>query len=72
MAELMLHGIAGARAAQALLNVADDPSAARAQARRGREYVCREWSRTRAFDELHRTLADVTGGPHADASRRAA
>ena len=57
---------------QALLNVADNPDAARAQARRGREYVCREWSRARAFHELHRTLADAAWGRHMGASRRAA
>jgi glycosyltransferase involved in cell wall biosynthesis len=57
---------------QALLNIASNPDAAHAQARRGRAYVCREWSRTRAFHELHRTLADVASGPHANAPQKAA
>ena len=57
---------------QALLNAAGNPESARAQARRGREYVCREWSRTRAFHELHRSLADVARGVHENASQRAA
>ena len=57
---------------QALLTVAVNPGAARAQARRGREYVCREWSRARAFHELHRSLADVAWGARADAPQRAA
>jgi glycosyltransferase involved in cell wall biosynthesis len=44
---------------QALLNIAANPGPARDQARRGREYVSREWSRTRAFQELYSVLADV-------------
>src|SRR4029450_3384991 len=52
---------------QALLTVALNPGAARARARRGREYVCREWSRARAFREPHRSLADVAWGARADA-----
>jgi glycosyltransferase involved in cell wall biosynthesis len=47
---------------RALLDVAANPDIARAQARRGRDYVCREWSRTRAFRELQRTLVDVAWG----------
>ena len=57
---------------EALLNVASNPSAARAQAHRGREYVCHEWSRAKAFHELHRTLAGVVWGPHAIAPQKAA
>jgi D-inositol-3-phosphate glycosyltransferase len=45
--------------AAAFLAIAADPDAARAQARRGREYVCRQWSRTKAFNDLARILADV-------------
>ena len=57
---------------QALLDVAANPAAARARARRGREYVCCAWSRTKAFDELSRTLADVAWGRQASAPHRAA
>jgi glycosyltransferase involved in cell wall biosynthesis len=58
--------------ADALTRIAADPHAARAQARRGREYVCREWSRDRAFRELHRTLSDVAWGSQPDVGARAA
>jgi glycosyltransferase involved in cell wall biosynthesis len=58
--------------ADALMRIAADPHAARAQARRGREYVCREWSRDRAFRELHRTLSDVAWGSRANAPARVA
>ena len=44
----------------ALLKIAGNPEAARVQARRGREFVCREWSREKAFRELERSLADAT------------
>jgi len=47
--------------AQAILDVASDPSSAREQARNGREYVCANWSRERAFRELHRSLALAAG-----------
>ena len=33
---------------------------ARAQALRGREYVCREWTRQKAFSDLARILDEVT------------
>jgi hypothetical protein len=42
--------------ARALLVVAAVPHAARRQARRGRAYVCREWSRDQAFQALRRSL----------------
>src|SRR5512138_315796 len=42
--------------ARALLAIAADPVGARRQAGRGREYVCREWSRDEAFKALHRSL----------------
>jgi len=45
--------------AQAILSIAHNPAAARTQARRGREYVGREWSRDRAFRELDRVLNEV-------------
>jgi len=54
--------------ARAFLDIAANPSVARAQARRGREYVCAHWSRDRAFRELRRTLtavANVADAPHA-------
>jgi D-inositol-3-phosphate glycosyltransferase len=45
--------------AHAFLQLATDPDAARAQARAGREYVRREWSREKAFGDLRRVLQDV-------------
>lgn len=47
--------------AQAILDVAADPASAREQARKGREYVRANWSRERAFFELHRSLALAAG-----------
>ena len=47
--------------ASAILQVASNPGAARAQARRGREYVVRCWNRARAFAELQRVLAEAAG-----------
>ena len=45
--------------AAALLAVAADPASARAKAARGREYVCREWNREKAFADLARVLESV-------------
>ena len=47
--------------AAALLQIAANPGAARARARRGREYVCRCWSRDRAFRELQQVLEAAAG-----------
>ncbi|HEV8396903.1 MAG TPA: glycosyltransferase [Vicinamibacterales bacterium] len=47
--------------AAAILQVASNPGAARAQARRGREYVVRHWNRARAFAELRQVLAEAAG-----------
>ena len=47
--------------AQAILDIASNPFAARADAGRGREYVRAHWSRTRAFSELQRSLAAAAG-----------
>ena len=58
--------------ADALVTLAARADAAREQARRGREYVCREWSRDRAFSELHRSLVDASIGVEAQARERAA
>jgi glycosyltransferase involved in cell wall biosynthesis len=58
--------------ARALLNIAASPEAARTQARRGRDYVCREWSRTKAFHELHRSLVNAAVGAATKAPQRAA
>jgi glycosyltransferase involved in cell wall biosynthesis len=44
---------------RALLVAAALPEVARRQARRGRAYVCREWSREKAFAELRRSLMEV-------------
>ena len=45
--------------ARAFLSIAADPDRARAQARAGREYVCREWSREKAFSDLRHVLEEV-------------
>jgi D-inositol-3-phosphate glycosyltransferase len=45
--------------ARELLWVASNRNEARAQALRGREYVCREWSRTQAFAHLRHLLEQV-------------
>jgi glycosyltransferase involved in cell wall biosynthesis len=58
--------------AQALLAIAANPLDARAQARRGRAYVCREWSRNRAFHELQLTLIAVAHGIGMGAPRQEA
>ena len=47
--------------AEELLWVARNREEARAQALRGREYVCRQWSRGEAFDDLRRVLETVAG-----------
>ena len=47
--------------ASAILQAASNPIEARAQARRGREYVARQWSRPRAFAELQQVLAEAAG-----------
>ncbi len=45
--------------AEALLRIATQPEAARLDARRGREYVVRHWTRRAAFDELRDVLDEV-------------
>ena len=45
--------------ADALLAIAASPDAARAQALLGREYVCREWNRRKAFGDLAVVLRAV-------------
>jgi glycosyltransferase involved in cell wall biosynthesis len=47
--------------ARAILEVAADPSAARAGARRGGDYVRMHWSRARALNELRRSLTSAAG-----------
>jgi glycosyltransferase involved in cell wall biosynthesis len=47
--------------AEAILDIASNPSAARVDARRGREYVRQYWNRSRAFAELHRSLTAAAG-----------
>ena len=49
--------------AEALLAIAADPAAARTQALAGRDYVCREWDRERAFADLAVLLASVAKRP---------
>ena len=46
--------------AGAFLAIAANPRAARRQALRGREYVCREWAREKAFSSLASVLRAVT------------
>jgi D-inositol-3-phosphate glycosyltransferase len=58
--------------ARALLVVAALPEAARRQARRGRQYVCREWTRDKAFRELQRSLTAVASDIETESSRAAA
>ncbi|HEY6360877.1 MAG TPA: glycosyltransferase [Vicinamibacterales bacterium] len=48
--------------ADAFLAIAADPAGARAQARLGREYVCRDWSREKAFADLAAVLQSVASG----------
>jgi glycosyltransferase involved in cell wall biosynthesis len=45
--------------ARAFLSIAANPESARAQARAGRAYVCREWSREKAFNDLRHVLEEV-------------
>ena len=45
--------------AEALLAIAVNPDAARTQALLGREYVCREWNRRKAFGDLAVVLQAV-------------
>jgi glycosyltransferase involved in cell wall biosynthesis len=47
--------------AEALLAIAANPEQARTNARRGREHVCREWSRDKAFRDLRRILNELAG-----------
>jgi glycosyltransferase involved in cell wall biosynthesis len=58
--------------AEALVTIAARADCAYEQARRGREYVCREWSRTKAFSELHRSLVCASVGVHTHADERVA
>lgn len=46
--------------AEQILWVAHNREEARAQARRGREYVCRQWNRDKAFADLLETLETVS------------
>jgi glycosyltransferase involved in cell wall biosynthesis len=57
---------------EALITVAARADVARARARLGREYVCREWSRSKAFQELHRSLVNASFGSHGQVQRAAA
>ena len=58
--------------ARAILVTAAVPHAARLQARRGREYVRREWSREKAFLELRESLFAVAGRTDGGTSPRQA
>jgi len=48
--------------ADALIEIASDPEAARAGTRPGRDHVCREWSREKAFQDLRQILDTVAFG----------
>jgi glycosyltransferase involved in cell wall biosynthesis len=58
--------------ADALVHIAARADEAHAQAQRGREYVCREWSRAKAFDELRRSLVNASMHVETKAPERAA
>jgi len=58
--------------ADALVTIAARADAAHEQAQRGREYVCREWSRTKAFTELRHSLVGASLGVETHAHERAA
>jgi hypothetical protein len=58
--------------ADGLVKIAARADAAREQARRGREYVCREWSRSKAFGELQRSLVNASLGAASRPPQRAA
>ena len=58
--------------ADALLAVAADPVHARERARLGRAYVCREWSRDKAFAELRRVFEELVPVNGIHLARRAA
>lgn len=53
--------------ADALIAIAGNPDAARAQALLGREFVCREWSRHKAFSDLAMVLGAVANHRHGQA-----
>ena len=55
--------------AQAFQVIARNPDAARTRVRLGRQYVCREWSREKAFGDLAQILEDVVNGRGCQASR---
>ncbi len=48
--------------AESFLALAAQPRVARAQARAGRAYVCREWNRTKAFSDLAMVFESVANG----------
>jgi len=48
--------------ADALIEIASDAEAVRARMRPGRDYVCREWSREKAFQDLRHILTTVAFG----------
>lgn len=48
--------------ADALIEIASDAEAARARMRPGRDHVCREWSREKAFQDLRHILTTVAFG----------
>jgi glycosyltransferase involved in cell wall biosynthesis len=56
---------AGAMARE-LLWIAHHPAEARAQALLGRQHVCEQWSRAKAFEDLRRVLDRVAARPRGD------
>ena len=58
--------------ADALVTIAARADAAQEQAQRGRDYVCREWSRTKAFSELRHSLVGASLGVETHTRERAA
>ena len=56
--------------ARAFLRIAADPGGAREQARAGRDYGCREWSREKAFGDLRKVLEEVVSAASPTAGSR--
>ena len=69
LARLTPRRDADAMAAE-LLWIAAHPQEARAQALRGRDYVCQEWSREKAFGDLARVLEDVSRAARSGAGQK--
>jgi hypothetical protein len=63
LARLVQRGDSRAMA-DALMWIAANPTEARTQATRGRDYVIREWNRAKAFSDLLGIIEEVAGAGH--------